>query len=273
MPSFHALERGSRPMHDIFVNYRTGDEEATATLIERDLSSRFGSDRVFRASKSIAPGQRFPQELITAVRHCRVLLVVIGPRWTEARSADGGPVLDDPDDWTRREILEAFESGALVIPVLVGRKTRLTRADLPAELAELAVCQYRRLDHRNDEADLSGLAADLVDFFPDLVPVDAAHSPDNERSPQGGNTQNSGIQISARDIKHRQQGGIGNIAGGFSGTFIDESRGPVNTGSGTQHNSPQFSGDGMGITFVAGDNSGTARQDSTGGRRRTKKDR
>ncbi|MFJ4920710.1 toll/interleukin-1 receptor domain-containing protein [Streptomyces sp. NPDC088725] len=253
-------------MHDIFVNYRTGDEEGTAALIERDLSARFGSDRVFRASKSIAPGHRFPQELITAVRRCRVLLVVIGPRWTEARSADGGLALEDPEDWTCREILEAFESGALVIPVLVGRKTRLATADLPPALGELADCQYRRLDHRNDEADLAGLAAVLLELLPDLGPVRSRQQADQEETDRAQEARGAGISI--RDVRHRQRSGIGNLAGGISGTFIGESRGPVHTGDGNQYNGngPQFSGDGMGVAFVAGDNSGTVRQESHGER-------
>jgi hypothetical protein len=34
-----------------FVSYRTDDEPGSAALIERELSRRFGSDNVFRASR------------------------------------------------------------------------------------------------------------------------------------------------------------------------------------------------------------------------------
>jgi hypothetical protein len=42
-------------MHEVFINYRTGDSDEAATMIERTLSERFGTERIFRAAKSIAP--------------------------------------------------------------------------------------------------------------------------------------------------------------------------------------------------------------------------
>ncbi|MFH8617921.1 TIR domain-containing protein [Streptomyces sp. NPDC017979] len=152
----------------IFVNYRTGDEEVTAALVERELSRRFGDEHVFRASKSIAAGSRYSRALITAARGCRVLLAFIGPRWAEAAAAGRSP-LDAAEDWTRREIREAFENGGIVIPVLVGRTPRLRPEDLPPDLAVLADCQYRRIDHRNVESDLTRLTDDLAALVPELA--------------------------------------------------------------------------------------------------------
>ncbi|MFF7635642.1 TIR domain-containing protein [Kitasatospora sp. NPDC008050] len=253
-------------MPEIFVNYRTGDGEESATTIERELSRRFGTDRVFRAGKSIQPGRRFPKELITAVRRSRVLIAVIGEGWTAARTAAGGPALDDPDDWTRREILEAFESGALVVPVLVGRNTRLSRAELPAELAELADCQYRRLDMRNADADLARIGDDLAEAIPELAAVDADRGavPGARRVPQGQAGQDAqsgpdsvrnqagdvhGRATQGRDHRNRQRDGVGQVEGDL-GTFINHAGGPVHTGSGDQHN-PQFHGDG--VNYAEGD--------------------
>ncbi|GLF93637.1 TIR domain-containing protein [Streptomyces yaizuensis] len=265
-------------MPDIFVNYRTGDAEAEATMIDRELSRRFGSERVFRAGKSIPAGRPFPQQLITAVRRSSVLLAVIGARWTEARTAGGGRALDDPGDWTRREILEAMESGALVIPVLVGGVGRLDPSTLPQVLAALADHQYRRLDIRDPDPGLTRLADDLAELVPALDDVDTDRRSDrragHERQPEGdrdetpGQRRDSRIQsrIQARDIQQRQRGGIGNVGGDFSGTFVSEPQGPVNTGPGAQHNTgdqynaPRFSGDNRGVNYTAGDNSGTVEQ-------------
>ncbi|WP_380285969.1 toll/interleukin-1 receptor domain-containing protein [Kitasatospora purpeofusca] len=213
----------------IFVNYRTSDEEATATLVDRELSRVFGTANVFRASKSIGAGSRFPRELLTAVRRSSVLLAVIGPRWLEAEDSGGRSLLEDAEDWTRREISEALETGAVVVPLLVGGAKRLRREDLPAEIAELADCQYRRLDHRNADADLGKLAGDLVELLPELTA--AARSNGYRRAPalpQEARRQAEGVQV----IQHLQHGGIGNVNGDFSGTFVGESRGPVHTGSG-----------------------------------------
>ncbi|MFF1793059.1 TIR domain-containing protein [Kitasatospora sp. NPDC058263] len=263
-------------MPDIFVNYRTTDEDTGATLIERELSRRFGSERVFRASKSIKVGRRFPQELLTAVRRSSVLIAVIGDRWADARTADGRRALDDPEDWTRREIVEAFESGALVVPVLIGRATRLERRNLPAELEELADCQYRRLDTRNAEADLARIGDDLAEALPQLA--EAQRQLGEERRQLGkGEADSPGIRnrvgrvdgsvVQARDYTHRQNGGIGNV-GGDIGTFINTANGPLHTGSGEQRNEirnggVQFTGDGANYL-----EHGTVNQDF-GGRRQS----
>ena len=112
-------------MPDIFINYRTGDEEANANLIDNELSRRFGSKQVFRASKSIPLGENYVRKLLAAVRDSEVLLVVIGPRWLTAVDEQGRNRLHNEADWTRKEILEAFEHSVRVIPVLVGRTERL----------------------------------------------------------------------------------------------------------------------------------------------------
>ncbi|MGW2628635.1 toll/interleukin-1 receptor domain-containing protein [Streptomyces chattanoogensis] len=254
----------------IFVNYRTGDEESTATLVERELSRRFGDTNIFRASKSIGPGRRYPQELITAVRRCRVLLAVIGPRWMEARSANGHAALDDPDDWTQREILEAFESGAIVIPLLVNRTERLRQETLPPALGELADCQYRRFDHRNAEADLDRLAKDLTFLVPELADAARTQGPGTpaelERDCAPDRGQGSQPAVPAQVVKHRQRGGIGNLNGDFSGTFISESQGPVHTGSGHVYHSREqywgarFPDDRTDVNHTEDDNGGTTRR-------------
>jgi hypothetical protein len=78
-------------------------------LIDRELTARFGSDLVFLDSRSIPAGSDFVEELLGRVRACSVLLVVI-----EA----GQRRIDDPQDWLRREIVEALTHGLRVIPVL-----------------------------------------------------------------------------------------------------------------------------------------------------------
>ncbi|MEU7578532.1 toll/interleukin-1 receptor domain-containing protein [Streptomyces sp. NPDC041068] len=252
-------------MPAIFVNYRTGDEEFTATLVERELSRVFGDGEVFRASKSISPGSKFPREVVNAVRRCSVLLAVIGPRWLVAQSPNGGRALEDPGDWIRREILEAFESGAIVIPVLVGRSARLVREELPPELEELADCQYRRLNHRNAEYDLTHLIDDLVRIVPELGPT--ASYEGRQRPSRKGERQREDKESGRPEkvVNHRQRGGIGNVRGDFTGTFVSEPKGPVHTGSGhlyqvgEQHLAPQLSGDGMQVGYV-GDNHGTVNQ-------------
>jgi hypothetical protein len=144
-----------------FINYRTGDGEATATLFERELSRRFGAEKIFRASQGVQLGSDFELEILEAVRRSSVLLAVVGPRWLYAQDESGRRLLDKRSDWTRREIIEAFACNVRVIPVLIGSTPRLISHQLPAPLQPLARCQYLRFDHRDADAGIQRLGDTL----------------------------------------------------------------------------------------------------------------
>jgi hypothetical protein len=204
-------------MSDVFINFRTGDEESAATLIDRDLSNRFGREKIFRDSRSIRAGEEFPRRLLSAVHGSRAMLAVIGPRWLVARGSDGRNALDNEQDWIRRELLEAKEFGVRVIPILVGERTaRLDRAAMPPVLSWLADVQYRRFNNRSAEADLATIAAELIELVPGLVDRTAAVTGESGRS---------GITSTARDV----HGDVINVS---------DTSGPVHVGRGHQFNGP-----------------------------------
>lgn len=161
-------------MPGVFVNYRTGDGEWAAALVKRELSARFGADQVFYASQSIRLGEDFSREILSGLRRCEVLLALVGPRWVEAVDREGLRRLDKADDWVRREIIEAFQNGLRVIPVLMDGIDPLSEADLPDALKRLARCQYLRIHHRSDDLDLPRLVDELVELVPELVTAKAA---------------------------------------------------------------------------------------------------
>ncbi|MFE3016240.1 toll/interleukin-1 receptor domain-containing protein [Streptomyces sp. NPDC059256] len=264
-------------MTDVFVNYRTGDEESAAAMIARELVRRFGEDPIFFASSSIEIGQRFPKELVRAMKECEALLAVIGPRWAEVRGANGRPAIEAEQDWTRREIQTALDRGILVIPVLVGRATRIDSAVLPDDLRELADCQYKRFDHRNSGPDLTALGDDLARLLPELGAVDRDARAARERAeskPRKKSAKDTGhTRMRTRDVEQHMRGSIGNLNGDMSGTFVNEPQGPVNTGQGSQYNAPHFEGDNTGVQFTAGDNSGTVHQRFERERRRSDDER
>ncbi|MEU8271341.1 toll/interleukin-1 receptor domain-containing protein [Sphaerisporangium sp. NPDC049002] len=242
-------------MHDVFINYRTGDGDRTAITIERDLVRRFGEGKAFRASASIRPGEKYPERLLSGVRRSGVLLAVIGPQWSRH------PALHDKDDWVRREILEAFACGVPVMPVLDGRRTeRLNPADLPEELAGLADLQSMPLDLQQDaEPGLTRIARRITEYVPSLKEADSTASP----SPAPGSVSNSVGDVNGTAVQNRDvTGDVGNV--------IKGDRGSIHTGKGDiNNNSPRFSGDGA--TYVAGDNQGGIRH-QFGGRRRNEDD-
>ncbi|MGH3854646.1 MAG: toll/interleukin-1 receptor domain-containing protein [Pseudonocardiaceae bacterium] len=227
-------------MPDIFINYRNGDEEGTATLIDEKLADRFGRNQVFRASRSILPGEGFAPALLTAVRGSKVLLAVIGSRWLTAVDKQGRSRLGNEDDWIRREILEAFDHGVAVIPVLVGRRQpRLDPSDLPPDLAGLAGLQSCLLDTHSSERDLRWLGDVIVKLVPSLV--------DNDQpgEPSGSDDGPASATLRAGDYARQRGGG--------TSTVVNNAQGSVNTGSGNQ-----FTGDG--VNYVEGDNKGGIRQ-------------
>ncbi|MET9108221.1 toll/interleukin-1 receptor domain-containing protein [Streptomyces zhihengii] len=237
-------------MSDVFINYRTGDGEKTAALIDQELSRRFGSDRIFRASKSIAPGRAYPQELLTGLRRSAVLLAVIGPDWTNFQTR-----LSDPEDWVRKEIVEAFACELPVVPVLDGRKTeRLSSTDLPAELGRLAEIQSVLFSTQDAEAGLKRLGDVVADLVPGLRDLDR----DTARPSAPEGVINSIRDVSGTAVQSRD------FTGDVGGTVVKGSHGPVHTGHGGIYQNSRhvtggrhFSGDGM--TYFEGDHHGDIR--------------
>ncbi|MDH6217162.1 TIR domain-containing protein [Streptomyces pseudovenezuelae] len=236
-------------MHEIFVNYRTKGGKEVAYACDRVLSARFGRDSVFLAGNSIEPGETMDVLLRTA-RRCHVLLVLIDEEWVDApdRKQPERRALDNPKDWVRREIEEALSSGVLLVPVFIGRRVeQLDPRRLPRSIAELAECQYTRVELRTLDEDLGHLCDRLVRRVPALTPLDGSTRPETGAPAEPETTVRN----------DHQSGGIGQV-GGSVGTYVNTAHGPVHTGDGDQVNGPQINGDGT--NYVAGNNEGGIRQ-------------
>jgi eukaryotic-like serine/threonine-protein kinase len=153
----------------VFISYRREDSPSYGTLLYVELSRLFGQELVFLDIESLQAGADYVEQLLARVRCCRVLLAVIGPRWLTATGADGRRRIEDPDDWVRRELAEAFAAGVRVIPVLIDGADMPIEADLPADIAALGRCQARRLRHHDAISDLDRIRTDLVSVHPDLA--------------------------------------------------------------------------------------------------------
>lgn len=105
-------------MSDIFLSYRRSDDPAATRLLQERLTSVFGTAAVFYDVETIPQGEDFVTFIDRTIRACKVVLVVIGPRWLEA-SAAGQRRLDQPHDPVRVEIETALRLRKKVIPVLV----------------------------------------------------------------------------------------------------------------------------------------------------------
>jgi hypothetical protein len=101
------------------------------------------------------------------------VLVVIGPRWTSLRGADGARRLDDPNDFVCLEVATALGRDIPVVPVLVQGAALPRKEDLPASLAALATRQAVTLDHAEFHDDCER----LCDRLAPLIEGDASSPP------------------------------------------------------------------------------------------------
>jgi formylglycine-generating enzyme required for sulfatase activity len=122
----------------IFIGYRRDDTADVAGRIYDALAGRFGKNRIFKDVDNLRPGADFGAYIQGLLPRCRVVLVLIGPNWIEAKDESGRRRLDDPHDWVRIEIETALDTPGLdVVPVLVNG-ARIPRADeLPPSLHPL----------------------------------------------------------------------------------------------------------------------------------------
>jgi hypothetical protein len=155
--------------HRVFINYRGGDTGANGALLHTDLTRRFGEHHVFLDAASIPAGANYVTTLLQCVRSAQMVLAVIGPHWLSATDDTGRRRIDNPDDWIRRELAEAFAAGIRVIPVLTDDATLPTESELPADIAVLSCCQYRHLRRREHATDLERIADDLTALDPVLA--------------------------------------------------------------------------------------------------------
>jgi hypothetical protein len=149
---------------EIFVNYRGADSRGYCAVLYLELTRYFGPDRVFLDYVSIPAGADFAEQLVSRVRRASVVLAVIGPDWLARPGLFRRARIRSPRDWIRRELAEAFATGVRVIPVLVDEAELPSQRQLPACLAPLARCQYRRLRVREAVSDVERIVQELVDL-------------------------------------------------------------------------------------------------------------
>lgn len=141
-------------MRAIFISYRRDDAEGEAGRLFSDLSKHFGEERVFMDVVAIEPGRDFRKVIDQNVASCGVLLAMIGPRWLDARTANGQRRLDDPADFVRLETASALRRDIPVVPVLVHEAKMPLSEQLPDDLKELCYRNAVELTHARWDSDV-----------------------------------------------------------------------------------------------------------------------
>ncbi|OLE81784.1 MAG: hypothetical protein AUG06_00320 [Actinobacteria bacterium 13_1_20CM_2_65_11] len=154
----------------IFISYRREDAAGQAGRLYDQLSSHFGSDKVFIDVAAIEPGADFVSVLEQAVAASDTVLVVIGPGWLNSQAADGTRRIDASDDYLRREINGALDHGCHVIPVLVRRARMPEPAELPSSIEKLGHRNAIEVSDARWHADVQALIGYLHTAITDTRP-------------------------------------------------------------------------------------------------------
>ena len=143
-------------MPAIFISYRRKDSAGFAGRLADALEKGLGAEQVFRDVDDIRPGQDFVAAIGSQLRRADVVLVLIGPSWSDS-ARDGGRRLEDPDDFVRLEIRLGLALGKPVIPVLVGGASMPTEGQLPEDIRALARRQAFSLSDAGWKGDVARL--------------------------------------------------------------------------------------------------------------------
>jgi hypothetical protein len=150
-------------MAGIFVSYRQADAKAWAISLRDDLAEVFGADQVFLDKDTLHAGN-WRDQIQRALDRCKVMLVVIGPRWLTIADEHNCPRIHLADDVHHQEIALALgRSDVTVIPVLVDEAPMPRAEQLPQDLRTLCDQQARQIgDTRaRRQADFEVLVKDI----------------------------------------------------------------------------------------------------------------
>lgn len=149
-------------MSGIFISYRRSDSAGHTGRLADDLGRLLDQQTLFRDIEAIEAGVDFVQALERAVSACTVMLVIIGPTWASAVTADGQRRLFHAGDYLRMEIEAALARDIRVIPVLVGDAQMPGPADIPDSMAGLLRRNAYPISDRRWQYDVSQLVDILV---------------------------------------------------------------------------------------------------------------
>jgi pterin-4a-carbinolamine dehydratase len=127
----------SEPEQWIFISYRRDDSGDQSRSVRDAIQKEFGEKSVFFDIDSPI-GSVWPDEIQRAIKHCSVVLAIIGPEWIQSSDKWGRRRLDMESDWVREELTIALSDPCKkVLPIFVGGAIVPPAEVLPEPLREL----------------------------------------------------------------------------------------------------------------------------------------
>lgn len=146
----------------IFISYRSSDGKDKATALARDLGAVFGDAQVFIDKDDLRGGSRWRDEVQQLLDQRPVLLLLMTPQLLAATDAVGRLRVEDPDDPVRRELADAIEANAQIVPLLCdGFDAPPTASELPPPFDQIGERTWRKLRAYDWQGDVQRLVDDL----------------------------------------------------------------------------------------------------------------
>ena len=171
-------------MTGIFISYRQADAKAWAISLRDDLAEVFGDDQVFLDKDTLHAGN-WREQIHRALDRCKVVLVVIGPRWLTITDEQNRPRIQLADDVHRQEIALALGRSDLTVILALVDDAPMPRAErLPPDLRKLTEQQARKIGdtQARRKADLAVLVKDIHSVG-GIQPRPGAGTPDHPVTP------------------------------------------------------------------------------------------
>ena len=153
-------------MAGIFINYRRDDAPGVAGRLFDYLALKYPRSGIFMDVDAMKPGIDFAEQLDSQVSQCRVVLAVIGPRWSDAKDQAGHRRLDTDRDYVRIELASALKRAIPVIPVLVDGAAMPREESLSDDLKPLARRHALELRHTRFNSDADAIMHALEAVVP-----------------------------------------------------------------------------------------------------------
>jgi hypothetical protein len=144
------------------ISYRHADTKYAAIAFEEALKRRLSEDCVFRDEAARKGGDKLASVLDRAASTCKLMLVLIGPKWAEATTPSGAARLIDEQDPMRKETRLALNSGAVVLPIHLDGAIPLSRKDLPDDISAIAELWPERVEQWSLTHDIHRIIGDVV---------------------------------------------------------------------------------------------------------------
>lgn len=146
----------------IFISYRSSDGKDKATALARELGAVFGDAQVFLDKDDLRGGSRWRAEVQQLLDQRPVLLLLMTPQLLAATDASGRLRIEDPDDPVRRELADALEANAQIVPLLCdGFDAPPAAGQLPPPFDQIGERTWRKLRAYDWQGDVQRLIDDL----------------------------------------------------------------------------------------------------------------